>query len=229
MRTSNSGTKLDQSWPFALADGEVSFVGEPVAIVVAEDRYIAEDAAALVAVDYDVLPAATDCRRRARAAGAPRATFERGDLLQGRLWRRRCGFRQGGARRARRSVDASRRRPFDRGPRHSRPNLGSRNRGLGLDPEGARSAHRLRRLYRSRRKPAARGDARCRRRLRAEALRLSRGRRGGRRGDAAAAARSNGSKTAASISPMRRRSATSIGRSRLRPMAMAACAACAAA
>ena len=62
VRTSNSGTKLDQSWPFALADGEVSFVGEPVAIVVAEDRYIAEDAAALVAVDYDVLAAATDCR-----------------------------------------------------------------------------------------------------------------------------------------------------------------------
>ena len=62
MRVSNSGTKLDQSWPFALADGEVSFVGEPVAIVVASDRYIAEDATALVAVDYDVLPAAIDCR-----------------------------------------------------------------------------------------------------------------------------------------------------------------------
>ncbi|HUI14408.1 MAG TPA: xanthine dehydrogenase family protein molybdopterin-binding subunit [Xanthobacteraceae bacterium] len=62
MRTSNSGTKLDQSWPFALADGEVSFVGEPVAVVIADDRYIAEDAAALVAADYDVLPAATDCR-----------------------------------------------------------------------------------------------------------------------------------------------------------------------
>ena len=62
MRTSNSGTKLERSWPFALADGEVSFVGEPVAIVVAQDRYVAEDAAALVAVDYDVKPAATDCR-----------------------------------------------------------------------------------------------------------------------------------------------------------------------
>jgi carbon-monoxide dehydrogenase large subunit len=62
MRTSNSGTRLDQSWAFALADGEVSFVGEPVAIVIAADRYLAEDAAALVAVDYDVLPAATDCR-----------------------------------------------------------------------------------------------------------------------------------------------------------------------
>ena len=62
VRTSNSGTKLDQSWPFALANGEVSFVGEPVAIVVAQDRYIAEDAAALVSVDYDVQPAAIDCR-----------------------------------------------------------------------------------------------------------------------------------------------------------------------
>lgn len=62
MRFSNSGTKLDQSWLFALADGEVSFVGEPVAIVVAANRYLAEDAAALVSVDYDLLPAATDCR-----------------------------------------------------------------------------------------------------------------------------------------------------------------------
>ena len=62
VRTSNSGTKLDQSWPFALANGEVSFVGEPVAIVVASDRYIAEDAAALVNVEYDILPAAIDCR-----------------------------------------------------------------------------------------------------------------------------------------------------------------------
>src|SRR5580692_637914 len=62
VRVSNSGTKLDQSWPFALADGEVSFVGEPVAIVVASDRYMAEDATAAVVIDYDVLPAATDCR-----------------------------------------------------------------------------------------------------------------------------------------------------------------------
>ena len=68
MRTSNSGTKLDLSWPFALADGEVSFVGEPVAIVVAEDRYVAEDAAASVIVDYDVMPAATDCRSESAPA-----------------------------------------------------------------------------------------------------------------------------------------------------------------
>ncbi len=46
----------------ALAEGEVVHVGEAVAIVVAENRYIAEDAAALVEVDYDPLPAVADCR-----------------------------------------------------------------------------------------------------------------------------------------------------------------------
>jgi aerobic carbon-monoxide dehydrogenase large subunit len=72
MRVSNSGTRLDGSWHFALADGEVSFVGEPVAIVVAVDRYVAEDAAALVSVDYEVLPAVTDCRTAARGPGVRR-------------------------------------------------------------------------------------------------------------------------------------------------------------
>jgi carbon-monoxide dehydrogenase large subunit len=70
MRHSNSGTPLDRMWSFALADGEVSYVGECVAIVVADDRYIAEDAAALVEVDYDVLPAVSDCRNAVKP-GAP--------------------------------------------------------------------------------------------------------------------------------------------------------------
>lgn len=58
--------------PFALAKDEVSFVGEAVAIVIAETRYIAEDAAALVDVDYEPLPAVSDCRDGARP-GAPLA------------------------------------------------------------------------------------------------------------------------------------------------------------
>src|SRR3954447_11240633 len=41
---------------FPLAKDEVCYVGEPIAIVVAENRYIAEDAAALVMVDYEPLP-----------------------------------------------------------------------------------------------------------------------------------------------------------------------------
>jgi carbon-monoxide dehydrogenase large subunit len=58
--------------PLVLAKDEVSFVGEAVAVVIAPSRYIAEDAAALVAVDYEPLPAVADCRR-ALAPGAPPA------------------------------------------------------------------------------------------------------------------------------------------------------------
>ena len=43
-----------------LADGEVRFVGDPVALVVADSRYIAEDAIELVDVDYEPLPAIAD-------------------------------------------------------------------------------------------------------------------------------------------------------------------------
>ena len=38
------------------------FVGEPIAVVVASDRYVAEDAAELVAVEYDDLGAVTAAR-----------------------------------------------------------------------------------------------------------------------------------------------------------------------
>ena len=40
-----------------LADEKVRMVGEPIALVVADSRYAAEDAAELVAVDYEPLPA----------------------------------------------------------------------------------------------------------------------------------------------------------------------------
>ena len=43
-----------------LAEDEVRFVGDLVALVVAEDRYIAEDAADLVDVEYDPLTAVVD-------------------------------------------------------------------------------------------------------------------------------------------------------------------------
>jgi carbon-monoxide dehydrogenase large subunit len=58
--------------PFVLAKDEVAFVGEAVALVIADKRYLAEDAATLVAVDYEPLPAVSDCRAAA-APGAPLA------------------------------------------------------------------------------------------------------------------------------------------------------------
>ncbi len=41
---------------FALAADEVNYVGEPVVMVVAADRYLAEDAAEAIIVDYEPLP-----------------------------------------------------------------------------------------------------------------------------------------------------------------------------
>src|SRR5258707_7584970 len=58
--------------PHALARGETVYVGEPVAIVVADSRHVAEDAAALVEVDYEPLPAVSDCAA-AMMPGSPLA------------------------------------------------------------------------------------------------------------------------------------------------------------
>src|ERR1700748_2890631 len=47
-----------ECWPIAI--GRVRYVGEPVAIVVAETRYLAEDAIDLIDAQYEALPAAID-------------------------------------------------------------------------------------------------------------------------------------------------------------------------
>jgi carbon-monoxide dehydrogenase large subunit len=58
--------------PFVLAAREVCYVGEPVVLVVANSRYVAEDAVDSVAVDYEVLPAIVD-PREGMDVRAPRA------------------------------------------------------------------------------------------------------------------------------------------------------------
>ena len=55
---------------YVLAMNRVYFVGHPVAVVVATDRYIARDAADLIEVDYEPLPAVTD-PEKAIEPGAP--------------------------------------------------------------------------------------------------------------------------------------------------------------
>jgi carbon-monoxide dehydrogenase large subunit len=54
----------------ALAVGKVRYVGEPVAVVVAESRYAAEDALDRIAVRYETLPPVTDMEA-ALANGSP--------------------------------------------------------------------------------------------------------------------------------------------------------------
>jgi 2-furoyl-CoA dehydrogenase large subunit len=55
---------------YPAATDKARFVGEPVAVVVARDRYLAEDAAEAVVVDYEPLPAVVD-PERALDADAP--------------------------------------------------------------------------------------------------------------------------------------------------------------
>ena len=53
-----------------LAEGKVRFYGDPVAVVIAEDRYTARDARDLIEIDYEPLPAAMDIEK-AMQPGAP--------------------------------------------------------------------------------------------------------------------------------------------------------------
>jgi carbon-monoxide dehydrogenase large subunit len=53
-----------------LATERVRYVGEAIAVVVAESRYLAEDAAALVEIDYEPLPAVVDLATATRSEGA---------------------------------------------------------------------------------------------------------------------------------------------------------------
>ncbi len=59
---------------------KVRFVGDPVLCIVATDRYLAEDAADLITIEYDVLDAVADLER-ALAAGAPLVDDELPDNL----------------------------------------------------------------------------------------------------------------------------------------------------
>ena len=157
--------------PFVLARDEVAFVGEAVAVVIAQTRYSAEDAAALVDVDYEPLPAVSDCRA-ALAPGAPCAHLARpGNLLiEFTAVLRRRGGRVCGRppSRERPSQAASRRRTFHRGPRRAcrlRRQRGQAH-AVDLDPARPRGPRLSDATARPRREWAARRRTRRRRRLR---------------------------------------------------------------
>src|SRR5438445_12713523 len=54
------GTPFPSPDPRAVAVDIVRYSGEPVAVVVARDRYVARDAADAIVVSYDTLPAVVD-------------------------------------------------------------------------------------------------------------------------------------------------------------------------
>ncbi len=101
--------------PVVLAKDEVAFVGEAVGLVIAQSRAIAEDAAALVDVDYEPLPAISDCRAALRpgAAARPSRQGEQPAHRVSPILRRYCrGVRARAASRRGKSQAASRRRAF---------------------------------------------------------------------------------------------------------------------
>jgi aerobic carbon-monoxide dehydrogenase large subunit len=59
---------------------KVRFAGDPVLCIVATDRYLAEDAAELITVEYDVLEAVANLDQ-ALAPGAPRVDDSLSDNL----------------------------------------------------------------------------------------------------------------------------------------------------
>jgi xanthine dehydrogenase molybdenum-binding subunit len=78
---------LEADWPLLVAEGEETrYVGDVLAVVVAETRAIAREAADRVRVDYDVLGPLTD-PEVALAPGAP-AIHPRGNLLSTSVVRR---------------------------------------------------------------------------------------------------------------------------------------------
>jgi carbon-monoxide dehydrogenase large subunit len=66
--------------PFVLAHDELTYVGEPIALVVAESRSLAEDAVKLIEIDADPLPVVTD-PVAGLATGSPRARRDCPDNL----------------------------------------------------------------------------------------------------------------------------------------------------
>jgi len=95
-----------------LATDEVRYVGELVAFVVATDRYLAEDAAALIEVEYEPLPIVTDLARRActptSPRTAPRGSGRRSVTPPGR-WRGRRAYGASGWRSSAAAAAPSRR------------------------------------------------------------------------------------------------------------------------
>ena len=166
-----------------LAQGKVRYVGDHVAMVVAETLEQAKNAAEAVDVDYDVLPAVVDVRD-ARKRGAPQLHDAAPDnqcykWAHRRQGRGRRGVRQGGARHEARPGQ----QPAD--PQRDRAARGDRR----VQPR-RRRVHALRRQPEpARRAPAddgvragparaqgARDRARRRRRLRLQDLPVRRGR-----------------------------------------------------
>ena len=155
---------------FALAKDEVNHVGEAIAFVVADDRYVAEDAVGRIRVDYEFLEPVVGI---AAARAADRLVH---DDVPGNVGARMEQAQRRRPRRDRRGAPHPRARPHHRavglpadgGPRRRRP-LGPRHRpddGVVVDPDLHRRPGLRGRQARPRPRPGRRRHPRRGRRLR---------------------------------------------------------------
>ena len=127
-----------------IAKDVVRYVGDLVAVVVAEDRYAAEDALELIEVDYEPLPAVIDPEQAAED-GAPQLHDEDqgqpGVPLDRRGWRHRRRLRAGRGRRLRPHHPAAADSERDGDPGGA-GQLHHRHRGAGALEHDAEPAYR---------------------------------------------------------------------------------------
>ena len=181
---SKDGSPMKAGAHPALAQGKVRYVGDHVAVIIADTYAQAKDAAEKIVVDYGVLPPAVDTATTANAGPAPiarsRAEQHHLQLAHRRQGGDRRGLRRSGA------CDETRYRQQSPDPerhgaarRRRRVRFGDRrDHALYDEPKPACGAPRALRFrwYRPRAQ-AARHRARRRRRLRLENLHLCRGNR----------------------------------------------------
>ncbi|HTH97206.1 MAG TPA: xanthine dehydrogenase family protein molybdopterin-binding subunit, partial [Stellaceae bacterium] len=74
----------NNSTPFVLAKGEVAYVGETIAMVVADSRYLAEDAASAIEIDYEPLDVVIDARE-AMKPESPKVRTELATNIYGKM------------------------------------------------------------------------------------------------------------------------------------------------
>jgi len=68
---SKDGEPMNEPKHPVLAEGKVRHIGDPVAVVIAESRDLARDAAERVEVNYDLLDAVIDMKQAIRAESTP--------------------------------------------------------------------------------------------------------------------------------------------------------------
>jgi carbon-monoxide dehydrogenase large subunit len=114
------GAVFNERTQVPLARGKVRHLGEPVALVIAESRYVAEDAAADIEVEYDILPAAVHLEE-SLAPDAPLVHEDVGSNLAAHVVQRKGDY---GSARAGADVIIQRRFLYDRGAAAAMENRG---------------------------------------------------------------------------------------------------------